>query len=164
MAFVITLLVATVISIYGTYRSKTLVEASNEAYITSLTKELALEMDTFIQMQKGYLSGQVNALTYIGDYKEETMASFTHNMGSANDFMLYSYFNTLTDSGHFTSSDGWIPPEGYTWENRYWVSLVSEMDDIFVDFPSYDSGTGHIVTVLRKRVVDQTVRYLKYGD
>ncbi len=72
--------------------------------------------------------------------------------------MLYSYFNTLTDSGHFTSSDGWIPPEGYSWEERYWIELVSEMDTVFVDFPSYDSGTGNIVTVLRKRVMDYKVQ------
>jgi EAL domain-containing protein (putative c-di-GMP-specific phosphodiesterase class I)/GGDEF domain-containing protein len=158
MAFIITLIVATVISVYGTFRSKTMVEASNEAYINSLAKELALEMDNFIQLQKGYLDGQVSALTHIGDYSEESMAAFTYNMGSSNEYMLYSYFNTLQDSGHFTSSDGWIPPEGYTWENRYWVKLVSERASVFVDFPSYDSGTGNIVTVLRKRVMDQNVQ------
>lgn len=157
MAFVITLIVATVISVYGTIRSKNMVEASNEAYINSLAKELALEMDNFIQFQKGYLDGQVNALTHIKDYSEESMAAFTYNMGNSNDYMLYSYFNTLKDTGHFTSSDGWIPPEGYTWENRYWVKLVSETESVFVDFPSYDSGTGNIVTVLRKRVMDQNV-------
>lgn len=157
MAFVITLIVATVISAYGTMRSKTMVEASNEAYMHSLAKELALEMDNFIQLQKGYLEGQVSALTLIGDYSEASTAAFTHNMGKSNEYMLYSYFNTLEDSGHFTSSDGWIPPEGYTWENRYWVKLVSDMASVFVDFPSYDSGTGNIVTVLRKRVMDQNV-------
>ncbi|MDW7662462.1 MAG: EAL domain-containing protein [Bacillota bacterium] len=157
MAFVITLIVATVISVYGTIRSKNMVEASNEAYINSLAKELALEMDNFIQLQKGYLDGQVSALTHIKDYSEESMAAFTYNMGNSNDYMLYSYFNTLKDTGHFTSSDGWIPPEGYTWENRYWVKLVSETESVFVDFPSYDSGTGNIVTVLRKRVMDQNV-------
>jgi len=158
MAFVITLIVATVISAYGTIRSKNMVEASNEAYINSLAKELALEMDNFIQLQKGYLDGQVSALTLIGDYSEKSTAAFTFNMGISNEYMLYSYFNTLQDSGHFTSSDGWIPPEGYTWENRYWVKLVSEMETAFVDFPSFDSGTGNIVTVLRKRVMDQDVR------
>lgn len=116
MAFVITLIVATVISMYGTYRSKAMVEASNEAYIHSLTNELALEMDNFIQLQKGYLNGQVNALTYIGDYSAEKMATFTSGMADGNDYMLYSYFNTLTDSGHFTSSDGWIPPADYSWK------------------------------------------------
>jgi EAL domain-containing protein (putative c-di-GMP-specific phosphodiesterase class I)/HAMP domain-containing protein/GGDEF domain-containing protein len=158
MAFVITLLVATVISIYGTYRAKTMVEASNEAYINSLAMELALEMDNFIQLQKGYLEGQVNALTFTSDYSQENIAAFTYNMSKSNNFMLYSYFNTLTDSGHFTSSDGWIPPDGYSWENRYWVKIVSEMEDIFVDFPSYDAGTGNIVTVLRKRVFDREVK------
>ena len=158
MAFVITLIVATVISMYGTYRSKAMVEASNEAYIHSLAHEVALEMDNFIQSQKGYLNGQVNALTYIGDYSAEKMATYTYNMASGNDFMLYSYFNTLTDSGHFTSSDGWVPPEDYSWESRYWVELVSETDAVFVDFPSYDSGTGNIVTVLRKRVFDEDVQ------
>ena len=158
MAFVITLIVATVISVYGTIRSKNMVEASNEAYINSLAKELSLEMDNFIQLQKGYLDGQVSALVHIGDYSEKSMSAFTRNMGESNDYMLYSYFNTLLDTGHFTSSDGWIPPEGYTWENRYWVKLVSEMDSVFVDFPSYDSGTGNVVTVLRKRIMDQNVR------
>jgi EAL domain-containing protein (putative c-di-GMP-specific phosphodiesterase class I)/HAMP domain-containing protein len=158
MAFVITLIVATVISMYGTYRSKAMVEASNEAYISSLANELALEMDNFIQLQKGYLNGQVSALTYMGDYSAENLATFTYNMADGNDFMLYSYFNTLTDSGHFTSSDGWMPPEGYSWENRYWVELVSEMEPVFVDFPSYDSGTENIVTVLRKRVFDEQVQ------
>lgn len=75
-------------------------------------------------------------------------------MSLANDYMLYSYFNTLTDDGHFTSSDGWIPPEDYSWQDRYWVKPVSETESVFVDFPSYDSGTGSIVTVLRKRVYD----------
>ena len=158
MAFVVTLIVATVISVYATYRAKSMVEASNESYINALAKELSLEMDNFIQMQKGYLEGQVNALSYTGNYSEENMAAFTFNMASANDFMLYSYFNTLSDSGHFTSLDGWIPPEGYSWENRYWVKIVSEMDTVFVDFPSYDSGTGNVVTVLRKRVFDGDVQ------
>lgn len=158
MAFVITLIVATVIFTYGSYRSRKLLTASNEAYINSLAQELALEMDNFIQLQKGYLEGQVNALSLSDDYSETYLSKFTYNMSLANDFMLYSYFNTLTDEGHFTSSDGWIPPDDYSWQNRYWVKPVSETDSVFVDFPSYDSGTGSIVTVLRKRVYDEGVR------
>ena len=158
MAFVITLIVATVISFYGTTRTKSMVEASNASYMNSLAKDLALQMDNFMQLQIGYLEGQVSALTHIGDFSAQTMAAFTSNMGLSNKYMLYSYFNTIKDSGHFTSSDGWIPPEGYSWENRYWVPLVSDMSDVFVDFPSYDSGTGNIVTVIRKRVKDETVQ------
>lgn len=157
LAFVITLIVATVISFYGTMRSKSMVEASNVSYVNALAKDLALQMDNFMQLQIGYLEGQVSALTHIGDYSAETMAVFTSNMGHSNAYMLYSYFNTIKDTGHFTSSDGWIPPEDYSWENRYWVALVSELNDVFVDFPSYDSGTGDIVTVLRKRVKDETL-------
>lgn len=158
MAFAITLLAATVIAIYGTYSARKMVVASNEAYITSLSSELALEMDNFMQFQKGYLEGQVNALTLANDYSEAYISEFTYNMSLANTYMLYSYFNTLTDSGHFTSSDGWIPPDDYSWENRYWVKQVAEMEDVFVDFPSYDSGTGNIVTVIRKRVHDGEVQ------
>lgn len=65
MAFVITLIVATMISLYGTIRSKNMVEASNEAYINSLAKELSLEMDNFIQLQKGFLDGHVSAMVHI---------------------------------------------------------------------------------------------------
>lgn len=158
MASVITLIVATVISFYGTFRARSLVKSSNDAYIGSLAQELSLEMDNFIQLQKGYLEGQVNALKLAEDFSETYMSAFTYNMSLSNPYMLYSYFNTLTDDGHFTSSDGWIPPEGYSWQDRYWVSLVAETDSIFVDFPSLDSGTGSIVTVIRKRVHDTETR------
>lgn len=158
MVFAITLIAATAISFYGTYRARSLVKASNDDYINSLARELSLEMDNFMQLQKGYLEGQVNALTLAEDYSEFHMSAFTYNMSLSNPYMLYSYFNTLTDDGHFTSSDGWIPPEGYSWQDRYWVSLVAETDSIFVDFPSLDSGTGSIVTVIRKRVHDTETR------
>ena len=154
MAFAITLLAATVIASYGTYSARKMVVSSNEAYISSLSSELALEMDNFMQLQKGYLEGQVNALTLANDYSKSFLADFTYNMSLDNAYMLYSYFNTMKDSGHFTSSDGWIPPDDYSWEKRYWVKQVAETNGVFVDFPSYDSGTGNIVTVIRKRVFD----------
>jgi EAL domain-containing protein (putative c-di-GMP-specific phosphodiesterase class I)/HAMP domain-containing protein/GGDEF domain-containing protein len=75
-----------------------------------------------------------------------------------NGFSQYVYFNTPKDDGYFISSDGWIPPDDYSWENRSWLLEVEKLEGIYIDFPSIDSVTNKIVTVLRKRVIDGEFR------
>lgn len=158
MSLVITLLAATSLTFYGTMRTQSIVRTSNLEYMNTLSKELALQVENFLERQMGYLEGHAQALTSTGDYSHEFLAHFTKIMAEGNPNALYIYFNTLTDAGHFTSSDGWIPPDDYSWEERYWIEPVSKTDAIFVGPPHPDTVTGSVVTLLRRRVVDGEVQ------
>ncbi|MBN2795584.1 MAG: hypothetical protein JXR88_09275 [Clostridia bacterium] len=153
ISIVIASVAALIMTIIGSLNAIEYENNQKHEYIYSLGQQYKLQIDGFLKYQKGYLNGQVQGLSNSGDYSPEYVSAYIKLLDQGNPFILYSYFNTLTDEGHFTSSDGWIPPKDYSWEKRLWVSRVAELNDVYVDWPSYDSGTGEIVEVLRKRVV-----------
>lgn len=150
----VSLIVAFLLTGYGFIEARYDNMNNHTVYIETLTEELTLVVSEFMNYHKGYLVGQSQALLVEGDYSQAYLAEFTPVMAEGNPYIIYSYFNTPTDQGHFTSSDGWIPPEDYTWQNKYWVDKVAASDEVFIDFPSLDSVTGEMVAVLRLRVYD----------
>lgn len=153
MSLSIVLLALTMTTGFGLYYS--LGENRKEALtqVELLSEEKALALEAFVGKQVGYLEGQAKALEVSADFTRAYMSSFTRALVDNNAFAAYAYFCTLKDSGHFTSSDGWIPPPDYSWENKPWVAQTAQSERILFDAPSYDSVTQKIVTVMRKRIV-----------
>lgn len=154
MSLIVSLVVATGLVGYWTFSMRELLYDKNSEHVETMARELALSIDGFLNQQKGYLEGQTQALVFEGDYSHEFLSRFTIQVHEGNSNSLYVYFNTPTDAGHFTSSDGWIPPQDYTWEERYWIPVVEKFETVFVGPPHRDSVTNRIVSVLRNRVLD----------
>lgn len=155
MTLLISFLVATGIGIYGLVRIEMILGNMQFKYANSMVNEMALEFERYLSSHKGYLEGQAKALVFFGDYSKSFMESFTRQLVDGQSDVLYAYFNTPTDEGHLTSSDGWVPEASYSWENKPWVIKTLETDAVLVGSPAIDSVTGHLVTVLRKGIYDE---------
>jgi len=153
MSLVVSIVLVTGIVGYWSFSMSRLLLENNEKQIKTVNQALASRIDNFLNEQKGYLNGQVKALEFSQNYDYDFIQSYTVQVHEGNTFSEYVYFNTPKDDGYFISSDGWIPPDDYSWEKKQWLLDVEKLDGIYVDFPSIDSVTNKIVTVLRKRVM-----------
>lgn len=153
MTGIIAFLVATVMAIFGIVRMENLVHSSNIKYVKTLGREIALDVDAYMNRHIGYLEGHQRALSLSEDFSKSGMTSYVSQMAKGREDVLYIYFNTPRDSGYLVSSDGWVVENDYSWENREWFEKTLATEGVYIDEPARDSVTDKLVILLRSKII-----------
>lgn len=153
MTGIIAFLVATVMAVFGIVRMESLVQSSNVKYVKTLGREIALDVDAYMNSHIAYLEGHQRALTLGEDFSKSRMTAYVYEMAKDRADVLYIYFNTPRDSGYLVSSDGWQVENDYSWENLEWFKKTLATEKVYIDEPARDSITGQLVILLRSKII-----------